>query len=229
MEQLLQNMSEIINNNFGIAPIISFLAGVFTSITPCSLSSLPLVIGVVGGVDTKDTKKAFKISLVFALGMAITFTILGAMAGILGKLMLFANNWWYIVLGIIMVMMSLQMFEIITFIKPINLQANNSKKGYLGALFAGILGGIFSSPCSTPVLVVLLALVANTANMFLGIFLLLLYSLGNSILTVIAGTSVGTLKKIIKSNKYGKISNILKYSIGLIILIIGFYMFYLGF
>ena len=141
MEQLLQNMSEIINNNFWIAPIISFLAGVFTSITPCSLSSLPLVIGVVGGVDTKDTKKAFKISLVFALGMAITFTILGAMAGILGKLMLFANNWWYIVLGIIMVMMSLQMFEIITFIKPINLQANNSKKGYLGALFAGILSG----------------------------------------------------------------------------------------
>lgn len=229
MYEILKTMSEIISNNFWIAPVISFLAGVFTSITPCSLSTIPLVIGYVGGVETKDTKKSFKISIVFALGMSITFTILGAMAAVLGKIMLFVNKWWYIFLGIVMVMMALQIYEVITFIKPTNLQTKNTKKGYIGALFAGILGGIFSSPCSTPVLVVLLALVANTANMFLGIFLLLLYSLGNSILTVVAGTSVGTVKKIIKNNKYGKISKILKYIVGTIVLTVGFYMLYLGF
>lgn len=161
--------------------------------------------------------------------MAITFTILGAGAALLGKIMFFGNNWWYLLLGVIMVMMALQTFELITFIKPTNLQSKNTKKGYIGALLAGILGGIFSSPCSTPVLVVLLALVASTTNMFLGIFLLLLYSVGNSILVVIAGTSVGTIKKIIKSEKYGKFSNILKNIMGTIILLIGFYMFYLGF
>lgn len=126
-------------------------------------------------------------------------------------------------------MMALQTFELITFIKPTNLQSKNTKKGYLGALIAGILGSVFSSPCSTPVLVVLLALVANTANMFLGIFLLLLYSIGNSILVIIAGTSVGTINKIIKSEKYGKFSIVLKNVMGTIILLIGFYMFYLGF
>lgn len=229
MNEILNYLSEVINNNFWIAPIISFLAGVFTSITPCSLSSLPLIIGVVGGVDNADTKKAFKISLFFTIGMSITFTILGAIAGILGKLMMFVNRWWYILLGIIMVMMALQSFEVITFIKPINLQAKNTKKGYIGALIAGIIGGIFSSPCSTPVLVVLLALVSNTANMFLGIFLLLLYSIGNSILIVIAGTSIGTIKKIVKNNKYGILCRILQYIVGVIVLFIGFYMFYLGF
>ncbi len=229
MNDILETMSEIIKNNFWVAPIISLLAGILTSFTPCSLSSVPLIIGYVGGTRTNNTKKAFKLSLVFALGMSITFTILGALASILGKFMQGGGNWWYIALGILMVMMSLQTFEIVVFIKPTNLQTKNTKKGYLGALIAGILGGIFSSPCSTPVLVVLLALVANSGNMIWGIFLLLLYSIGHSILVVIAGTSIGTVKKLTQNEKYGKVSNILKYIMGIIILFIGFYMFYLGF
>ena len=56
-----------------------------------------------------------------------------------------------------------------------------------------------------------------------------IYSIGNSILVVILGTSVGTAKKIAQSEKYGKFSNILKYFMGIIILLIGLYMLYLGF
>lgn len=229
MNEILKIMSEIIKNNFWIAPVISLLAGILTSFTPCSLSSVPLIIGCVGGTGTDNTKKAFKLSLVFAGGMAITFTILGALASILGKFMQSGGSWWYIILGIIMVMMALQTFEVVTFIKSTNFQTKNTKKGYLGALIAGILGGIFSSPCSTPVLIALLALVAKSGNMIWGIFLLLLYSIGHSVLVVIAGTSVGTVKKLTQSQKYGKISSSLKYIMGTIILLIGFYMFYLGF
>ena len=229
MNEILELMSEIIKNNFWIAPIVSLLAGILTSFTPCSLSSVPLIIGCVGGTGTNNTKKAFKLSVVFAIGMAITFTILGALASILGKFMQSGGSWWYIILGILMVMMALQTFEVVTFIKSTNLQTKNTKKGYLGVLIAGILGGIFSSPCSTPVLIALLALVANSGNMIWGIFLLLLYSIGHSVLVVIAGTSIGTVKKLTQSQKYGKISSALKYVMGTIILLIGFYMFYLGF
>lgn len=176
-----------------------------------------------------DTKKAFKLSVVFALGMAITLTILGALASILGRIVQGGGYLWYIILGILMVMMALQTFELVTFIKPTNFQTKNTKKGYLGALITGILAGIFSSPCSTPVLIVLLALVANSGNMLWGILLLLLYSVGHSVLVIIAGTSIGTVKKITHSEKYGKISNVLKYVMGSIILLIAFYMFYLGF
>lgn len=229
MNEILEIMSEIIKNNFWIAPIISLLAGILTSFTPCSLSSVPLIIGCVGGTGTDNTKKAFKLSVVFAIGMAITFTVLGAVASILGRFMQSGGSWWYIILGILMVMMALQTFEVVTFIKSTNFQTKNTKKGYIGALIAGILGGIFSSPCSTPVLIVLLALVANSGNMIWGIFLLLLYSIGHSILVIIAGTSIGTVKKLTQSQKYGKISSALKYVMGTIILFIGFYMFYLGF
>ena len=188
MNEILEMMSGIIKNNFWIAPIISFLAGIITSFTPCSLSSVPLIIGYVGGVKTNDTKKAFKLSIVFAIGMAITFTILGVIASLFGKFIPKGNSIWYIFLGIIMVLMALQTFDIITIIKSTNLQTKNTKKGYLGVLLTGILGGIFSSPCATPVLIVLLALISNLGNVVFGIILLLLYSAGNSILVIIAGT-----------------------------------------
>ena len=229
MNEILDTMSEIIKNNFWIAPIVAFLAGILTSFTPCSLTNIPLIIGYVGGIGTNNTKKALKLSVVFSLGMSITFTILGAIASLIGKIMQKGGSLWYIILGIIMVMMALQTFGVITFIKPTNLQTKNTKKGYLGALLSGILGGIFSSPCSTPVLIALLAIIAKAGNVIWGIILLLLYSLGNSILVIIAGTSIGTVQKISQNKQYGKISNILKYIMGTIILLIGFYMFYLGF
>lgn len=229
MNNILETMSEVIKNNFWIAPLISLFAGIISSIMPCSLTTIPLIIGCVSGTQANSGKKAFKLSVFFSIGMAITFTTLGALASILGKYMQQGGSWWYILLGIIMIMMALQTFEIFTFVKPTNLQSKSTKKGIVGAFIAGILGGIFASPCSTPVLIVLLALVANSGNMIWGIFLLLIYSIGHSFLVIITGTCVGTAKKIMQSEKYGKFSSILKYILGTIILLIGFYMFYLGF
>jgi len=64
-------------------------------------------------------------------------------------------------------------------------------------------GGIFSSPCATPVLIVLLGIVARSGNVAWGILLLLLYSIGHSFLVLIAGTSIGFVKKLTSSGKYG--------------------------
>lgn len=226
---MLETLSELIQQSIWLAPLFALLAGLITSFTPCSLSTVPLIIGYVGGTGGKDTKKALKLSIVFALGSTITFTVLGTAASLLGKLMGKSSSIWYIALGILMALMALQTFEIYEFIPSTYLTSKNSKKGYIGALLSGILGGIFSSPCATPVLVVLLGLVARSGNVVWGIFLLLFYSLGHSILSIIAGTSVGFVKKITKSDKYGKISAIIKYLMGTLILLLSFYMFYLGF
>ena len=88
--------------------MLALLAGIITSVTPCALSSVPLVIGYVGGTGQKDAKKAFKLSLTFALGTAVTFTTFGMIASSAGKLIGTSNSWWYIFLGIIMVLMALQ-------------------------------------------------------------------------------------------------------------------------
>lgn len=229
IDNWLEILSKLISQAMWLAPIIALIAGLLTSFTPCSLSSVPLIVGYVGGIKSTDTKRAFKLSVIFAIGMAVTFTVLGTLASILGKLMQGAGSWWFIVLGILMVLMALQTWEIYDFIPSTYLTGKNTKKGYLGAFIAGILGGIFSSPCATPVLVVLLAIVAREGNVIWGVFLLLLYSLGHSILVIIAGTSIGFVQKLTSNDKYGAASKYLKIAMGCIILMIALYMFYLGF
>ncbi len=73
------------------------------------------------------------------------------------------SSWWYLVLGVLMVLMAMQVWGIFTVIPSSYLVSMNKKRGFLGAFLAGVLGGVFSSPCSTPILVVLLAVVAAKA------------------------------------------------------------------
>ncbi len=222
-------LSDLIIESSWVAPLLALLAGLLTSFTPCALSSVPIIIGYVGGIGEDNTKRAFRLSLTFAIGSGITFTVLGGMATIAGNLIGTQSTWWYLILGVLMMLMALQTWEIYEIIPSSYLTSRNTKKGYLGALIAGILGGIFSSPCSTPVLIALLAVVAGSGSFAWGIVLLLLYSIGHGILAVICGTSIGFVQKISQNVKYGKISRILKIVMGGVITLIGFYMFYLAF
>ncbi len=225
----LSKIANVILNNMWLAPILALIAGILTSITPCSLSSVPLIIGYVGGVGERSTKKGFLYSAVFSLGTALTFVMMGIIATSAGMLMGTSSPVWYIILGVLMVLMSLQTFGIFNFIPSINLVGKNKKKGIVGAFLAGVLGGIFSSPCSTPVLIALLAIVAGEGKMLWGILLMLLYSIGHSSLVMVAGTSISFVQKINESNKYKTMSAVLKYFMGTAILLIGFYMFWLAF
>lgn len=229
INEWLKDLSSAISANLWLAPLLALLAGVLTAFTPCTLSTVPLVVGYVGGTGQKDTKRAFKLSATFAAGMAVTLTSLGTAASLLGKFLSFTGKWWFLILGALMVLMALQTWEIISLIPSTYATGKNKKRGFIGAFFAGILGGLFASPCATPVLIVLLAYVTKEGNIPLGIFLLLLYSLGHSVLVLIAGTSVGFVKKLSSSGKYGVASKALKIITGALILLIGLYMFYLGF
>ncbi len=229
MTRILEVLSGIITANIYLAPVLAFIAGILTSFTPCSLSGISLIIGFVSGTGQKDPRRAFRLSVVFAIGTAFTFTILGTVASFAGRLIGMTASWWYIILGIIMMLMALQTWGIYEIIPSSYLVNRNIKRGSLGAFISGILGGIFSSPCSTPVLIVLLAIAAGEGSILKGMFLLMMYSAGHGILAVAAGTSVGFIQKLMNDKKYGKANNILKIVMGTVIIFIGFYMFYLGF
>ncbi len=225
----LEQLGRIISDHFWLAPFIALLGGLLTAFTPCSLSSVPLIIGYVGGYAQGDAKKAFRYSLVFCAGMSVTLTALGTAAALMGRLMRFAGSWWYLVLGVLMILMALQTWEVITIIPQSVLISKHPKRGYLGAGIAGLLGGLFASPCATPVLVALLAIVAREGRIVWGVVLLLLYSLGHSVLLMIAGTSVGFVRQLSKSQKYGRASQVLKILMGAVILVLGLYLLYTGF
>lgn len=224
----LNQISAQIGQNMWLAPLLALLAGVLTSFTPCSLSSIPLVIAYVGGVGV-EPKKALRLSLVFALGAAITFTVLGVVAASVGQLLGTGAKWWYIVLGILMVLMALQTWEVLNIIPSTYLAGKSKRRGYIGALITGMLGGLFSSPCATPVLIALLAIAAGSGNLLWGALLMLVYGVGHGALAVLAGSSIGAVNKLMQSERYGAFSRILKILTGVLILIIGLYLFYLGF
>lgn len=225
----LNSIADTIQNNGWMAPLLALLAGALTSFTPCSLSNIPLIIGYVGGIGERNEKKAFFYSVIFAIGTAVTFVTLGFIATSAGRLMGTSSKVWYLLLGVLMVLMAMQTWEIFQIIPSVNLLSKSKAKGAVGAFIAGILGGIFSSPCSTPVLIALLGIVAGKGNLLWGILLMFLYAVGHSVLVIIAGTSIGFVKKISGNEKYAKVGNVLKILMGFAILLIGLYMFYLGF
>ena len=229
MTELLDKIAPLLTEVGWLTPVLALLAGVITSFMPCALSTIPLVVGYVGGTSQKDSKKAFRLSLIFILGMAVTNTGLAVAATLAGKIVGNTNPWWYIALGVLMVFMALQTWGIFEIIPSSYLISKNTKKGGIGAFVAGLLGGIFSSPCATPVLIVLLAIVSIQGNILWGILLFVLYSIGHGVLSVIAGTSLGFVQKLAANEKYGKFSKILTIGMGFLILAMGLYMFYLGF
>ena len=226
LDSILEALSPMLESSVA-APIAAFLAGVITSLTPCSLSQIPLVLGYVG--KEASPRKAFRLSLVYAAGSAVTFTAFGIAASLLGTLLGAAFSWWYIVLGIIMLLMALQIWGIINIAPSTYLAAKNRHRGYLGALIAGVIGGIFSSPCSTPVLIALIAMIAASESTVKGAVLMLLYSIGCTALSVALGSSPSLIRKIGQNDRMRKTSKALSILLGCGVFIIGIVLLYLGF
>lgn len=153
---------------------------------PCSLASIPLIIGYVGTYKGDEKNKP----LIYSLILAFTFTILGILSAILGKLFLAIGSLIYLILGILMIIVSLQMLDIIKLFKD-HCKVQKKRKGMLGAFIFGILG-VFFTPCSTTVLIAILAFVAQKGNILIGGLLLYIYS----ILIILVGTSFGIIKKL---------------------------------
>ena len=228
LDLLLESFARILPDLGAVALLLAFVAGVITSLLPCFFSTIPLIIGYVGGTAT-DAKRGFALSAMFALGMALTMTVLGILAALAGQLFLWGGRWFYLIVGALMILMSLQLFGVYEFIPSTYLTSVSKRRGMFGALLTGILAGLFASPCSTPVLIVLLSLVATQGNVVWGILLLLSFSLGHAVLIIAIGTSVGLARHITSSPRYGTISTILQIMMALLTLALGLYMLYLGF
>lgn len=93
------------------------------------MASVPLIVGYVGGIGERSTKRAFAYSAVFAVGTAITFISLGIIATSAGRLIGNSSPIWYLVLGALMVLMALQTWGVFNLIPSANLLSKSKKKG----------------------------------------------------------------------------------------------------
>lgn len=227
MDNILQNLIPYMRESTWVAPLLALVAGLITSVTPCALSQLPLIMGYVSA-GTTTRKAGIKNSIIYALGISTTFTILGVLAGGTGQILGSYTRYWLIFLGIIMIFMALETGEITNILPTSNLISKVKAKGSLGAFLIGILSGLFASPCATPVIIFLLSLISAKQNYLFGITMMAMYSLGFSALTVVAGSFTGIIKNLKSSDKYKLTYDVSKYLLALLMLLIGLYLFYEG-
>lgn len=151
----------------------------------------------------------------------------GSLASVIGHVMHDAGHWWSVFLGVLMILMALQIWDVIHIIPHIHMDQNMSRKGYIGAFLIGMLNGVFASHCATPVMIALLAMVAKAdGSMIWGIFLMALYAIGHSILLVAAGTSYSAVQAVIDNPKYASFSKALRILMGAVILLIGIFILF---
>ncbi|NLG83093.1 MAG: cytochrome c biogenesis protein CcdA [Firmicutes bacterium] len=226
MIAFLENFGRFIDQNPFFAFPLAFLAGLISAFSPCVLASIPLILGYVGAYAA-DRRQAVRYSLLFSLGLAATFTLLGALAALLGRIMTGAGRWFYLFLGGLAALIG---FWLLGLFGPVETTCRlpRMRAGGLGAVLVGAVAGVISSPCATPPLAAILAYVAGRANIVYGVALLAAYALGHCALIFLAGTAVGFAARITDSPGLARLAKVLRAIFGILTLIIAGYLFYLG-
>lgn len=184
---------------------IIFMAGLLTSLTPCMLSMLPITIGYIGGYEAKSRLQAAVQSTWFAFGLATTLAGLGIFAATVGKVYGQIGTGLPILVSIIAILMGLNLLEALPLQFPswggtewISQELPQGIRAYL----IGLSFGLVASPCSTPVLAVLLTWVTSTKDLILGGILLLSYAAGHVTPLILAGTFTASIKKILEIRRW---------------------------
>jgi cytochrome c biogenesis protein CcdA len=224
----MESVAAFAQNNPAFAVLAVFVGGLLSAASPCVLAVIPLVIGFVGGYARGDKKKALRYTLVFAIGLAVTFTLLGAAAGLIGSFLGATGKYLYWILAAIAILMGLSLLGVFEIKSPF---ARWQPKigGLAGAFVMGILFGFASTPCATPVLVVILAFVATKGQIVYGTLLLFVYAVAHCALIVLAGAVTGFVESFAASRGAANFSLWSKRVSGVLIIIAGIYIAYLNF
>ncbi len=217
-----------IEKNLLVALALIFLFGFLTSLTPCVYPLIPITLAVVGARSANSTSKAqaFTLSLVYVLGIATTYSLLGVVAAKTGALFGQALSIPAVVIGfgVLFFAMALSIFGVFEIALPAGLatkfQNKSHKQSFLGAYSAGLIAGIVASPCVGPVLVGVLAYIAKTQSTMLGFVLLFTFAMGMGVLFIVLGTFSSILSKVPKSGPW---MNLVKYVLGSMLLALSLY------
>jgi thiol:disulfide interchange protein DsbD len=207
MEGFLQGLEGYLSASPLLAYIAVFFGGVLTSFTPCVYPMIPITIAYIGGRSGESRLKGLSLSIFYVIGMAATYSALGAFAALTGKLFGSAstNPILYLVVANIFIFLGLSMLDVFTLPIPSFLTSRQPGKksgGYLGAFLVGLLAGTVAAPCTAPVLGVVLTFVAAKQNVFYGITLLFIFSIGLGTLLIIVGTFAGLMSSLPKTGTW---------------------------
>lgn len=218
-----------LGSSIALGLLFVFLAGIFTSFTPCIFPMIPITLAVLGNHSNERSRlQNFITSCVYVLGIATTYSVLGLIAAESGSVF-GASLGSPLVLSVVCVIflaMSLSMYGLYEFQVPAfirnSLGNSKQKKNLGGAYLTGMFAGIVASPCVGPVLVAILTYVASTQNRVIGFFYLFFYALGLGLIFIVLGLSNQFSKFLPRSGGW---MNSMKFILGSLML--GAFYYYL--
>lgn len=197
-----------------VSLLTAFGAGLFSFISPCVLPLIPAYISFISGVsiDTlqeggeeagNTTMKVFVSTLIFVLGFSTVFIMLGAGAGVIGKLLFIYRIWFNRVAGGMIIVLGLHMTGLLrigflNYEKRIHVREN--PLGVLGIFLIGAAFAFGWTPCIGPILAAILTLAAQQGSVGSGMFMLAVYSAGLGLPFILTGLAInkffGVYKKM---------------------------------
>lgn len=206
-----------------------FAFGLLLAFTPCVFPMVPILSGIIAGQGEQITaRRAFVLSLVYVLAMAITYTLAGVAAGLFGHNLqaTFQNPWLLGTFSGIFVLLSLSMFGFYELQLPsswqsglANLSSRQRGGTLLGVGIMGVLSALIVGPCVAPPLAGALIYIGQSGDALLGGTALFALSLGMGAPLLAIGTSAGKLLP-----RAGPWMNTVKHIFGVLLLAVAIYL-----
>jgi thiol:disulfide interchange protein DsbD len=198
-----------------------YLGGLALNLTPCVFPIIPITVAFFGGQVNRSAAGTFALSSLYVLGMAATYSTLGVVTALSGRLFGAAlQN--PLVLGVValtMVALALSQFGLYEFRLP-GTSGLGSRKGFLGAFFMGLIVGLVAAPCIGPFVVALLATVAWEADPVLGFWKFFALSLGLGTPFLFLGAFSGSISRLPRAGEW---MDGMKHVFGLVLLVMAAY------
>lgn len=197
-DQIAENLSTsgfwgIVASFFGLGLLLAF--------TPCVFPMIPILSSIIVGQGENITsRKAFTLSLIYVLAMAMTYTVAGVIVGLSGENVqaIFQNPWILSAFAALFVVLSLSMFGFYELQMPASIQSkltalSNRQEGgtFAGVAIMGFLSALIVGPCVTAPLVGALIYIAQTGDAVIGGVALFALSMGMGVPLIIIGVSAG--------------------------------------
>lgn len=212
------------------AIVASFGIGLLTSLAPCSIITLPLLAGSALGLS-KDLgakqKKVFiyQYSLLFVLGLVISFSLLMLLVSKMGMMLSLAPFWAYLLASIATFAVVAYTLGWIQGFDKDKVARKFLRFKLLGAVIIGLIFGLVSTPCASAPLVAIIT-IASQSGWVYSYALVLAFALGHGMLLLVAGTSLGFTQSVVSSQKIGRVSRFINGFFIVVLMGIGFYFLY---
>ena len=198
----------LVSGNRWLVILSLFGAGLLLTFTPCVLPMVPILTSIIvgHGVDQRSgapsSRRAFTLSLVYVLAMALTYTVAGVLAGLFGANLAaaFQNPWILSGFALVFVLLALSMFGFYDLQIPASWQArlaalSHRQRGgtYAGVGVMGALSALIVGPCVVAPLAGVLIYIGQTGDPVLGGVALFALGMGMGVPLIVAGVSAGKL------------------------------------